>query len=108
MALQNGANVKELQLFLGHSQLQTTDHYLSGFGNEQAIQDHEKLSPVRAMFQLRVLDYRREPPTPGRSSRPGDRETSRQIATNSPLALRCPGATAHPPVTIHSPMRPIQ
>ena len=50
MALTNGANVKDLQFFLGHSQLQTTDHYLSGFGNEQAIQDHEKFSPVRAMM----------------------------------------------------------
>ncbi len=49
MALSNGANIKDLQIFLGHSQLQTTDNYLSGFGNEQAIEDHEKFSPVRAM-----------------------------------------------------------
>ena len=52
MALSNGANIKDLQFFLGHSQLQTTDNYLSGFGNEQAIEDHEKFSPVRAMFGL--------------------------------------------------------
>lgn len=51
MALQNGANIKDLQMFLGHSQLQTTDNYLQGFGNDQALRDHENFSPVRGMFQ---------------------------------------------------------
>lgn len=51
MAVKNGANPKALQLFLGHSKLATTDEYLQAFGNQDAINDHEKFSPVRAMFQ---------------------------------------------------------
>jgi len=50
-ALANGANIKALQFFLGHAQLQTTDRYLSGFGNDQALEDHGKFSPIAAMFQ---------------------------------------------------------
>jgi integrase/recombinase XerC/integrase/recombinase XerD len=50
-AVANGANLKALQFFLGHAQLQTTDRYLSGFGNEQALEDHAKFSPIAAMFK---------------------------------------------------------
>jgi integrase/recombinase XerD len=50
-AVRNGANVKALQLFLGHSQLQTTDNYLRGFGFEDAVNEHQAFSPVKGMFQ---------------------------------------------------------
>lgn len=51
MALENGANIKALQRFLGHQQLQTTDNYLQGIPDAQARADHEAFSPVRVMLQ---------------------------------------------------------
>ncbi len=50
-AVRNGANMKALQHFLGHSSLQTTDSYLRGFGFEDAAREHKTFSPVGAMFQ---------------------------------------------------------
>ena len=51
MALENGANIKTLQMFLGHSKLATTDEYLQGFGNAEALKAHQDFSPVQRMFQ---------------------------------------------------------
>jgi integrase/recombinase XerD len=50
-ATRNGANVKALQHFLGHSALQTTDNYLRGFGYEDAARDHARFSPVDALMK---------------------------------------------------------
>lgn len=50
MAVRNGANLKALQLFLGHSDLATTDNYLKGFGFEDAAREHKVFSPVQAMM----------------------------------------------------------
>jgi len=48
-AVKNGANLKALQLFLGHSSLQTTDNYLRGFGFQDAAREHKVFSPVQRM-----------------------------------------------------------
>jgi site-specific recombinase XerD len=50
-AVRNGANLKALQHFLGHSSLNTTDNYLRGFGFEDAARAHKTFSPVGALMQ---------------------------------------------------------
>ena len=50
-ALRNGANVKALQHFLGHSSLMTTDNYLRGFGYEDAAREHKTFTPVGALMR---------------------------------------------------------
>jgi site-specific recombinase XerD len=50
-ALANGANLKALQHFLGHTSVQTTDLYLRGFGYQDAALAHKTFSPVAAMMQ---------------------------------------------------------
>ncbi len=50
-ALRNGANVKALQHFLGHSSLMTTDNYLRGFGYEDAAREHKMFTPVGALLR---------------------------------------------------------
>lgn len=51
LAVKNGANLKALQLFLGHSSLTTTDNYLRGFGFQDAAREHKVFSPVGAMMR---------------------------------------------------------
>jgi site-specific recombinase XerD len=48
-SVRNGANLKALQLFLGHSNLATTDRYLQGFGFQDAAREHKVFSPVQRM-----------------------------------------------------------
>ncbi len=50
-ARRNGANVKALQHFLGHSSLMTTDNYLRGFGYEDAAREHKAFTPVGALLR---------------------------------------------------------
>jgi len=59
-AVRNGAGVKALQHFLGHSSLETTDAYLAGFGYQDAARDHARFSPVGAL--TRHLQAISEPP----------------------------------------------
>ncbi len=49
-ALRQGASMKALQLFLGHSSIETTDNYLRGFGYQDAAREHKLFSPVAAMM----------------------------------------------------------
>ena len=50
-ALRNGANMKALQHFLGHSSLAVTDNYLRGFGYEDAAREHKTFTPVGALLR---------------------------------------------------------
>jgi site-specific recombinase XerD len=48
-SIRNGANLKALQFFLGHSSVETTDNYLRGFGFQDAAREHRTFSPVQSM-----------------------------------------------------------
>ena len=74
-AIASGARELDVQLLLGHSSPQMTQHYARAYDSEQAVAAHAALSPVGQLASTRALPE-------------GEGQAGAAVATSAPLAER--------------------